>query len=70
MQHQYVRGAVLFTFLTSLGIWCILFPTPGARARNDLPADAPALSGLGSRSLSRRALRATKASLCAHRFGL
>lgn len=70
MQHLYVRGAVLFTSLTSPGIWCILFPTPGARARNVLPADAHALSGLGSKSLSRRAFRTTEASLCAQGFGL
>ena len=55
-----------FTFLSFLGSWCILFPTPRARARNDLPADAPALSGFGSRSLSRRAFRDAEASLCAH----
>lgn len=55
-----------FTFLSFLGSWCILFPTPRARARNDLPTDAPALSGFGSKSLSRRAFKDAEASLCAH----
>lgn len=36
-----IRGAAPCAFLSCPGIWRVLFPTPRARARNDLPTAAP-----------------------------